>query len=149
MPKLRSETFRVRASTKGYATLDFTDNRGRTFQIEFPSEGLPLLAAELQEAAAGAPLYRESVQLGPTSQNSKQSGHRLVAHDPATFQPGPHGAFQFGTSADHSSVVITVHVPTLGAIDFVLDPSTAKAVEHGLAGAIAFVERSQTGDQTH
>jgi hypothetical protein len=140
MPKLRSETFRVRASTKGYATLDFTDNRGRMVQIEFPSAGLPRLATKLQEAAEAAPLYREAVQLGESTLNSRQSGVRLDVARPKQLVPGPHGSFQFGTSVDVSKVLITVHVPQLGAIDFVMEPNDAKKVLDGLARMIALVE---------
>jgi hypothetical protein len=124
MPKLTATRFRVRASSDGYATLHFTGETGRDFEVRFPSSGLPGLVHHLVEVTRQAPHVLESVQLDEPILSSKQPGVRLDVNRPKHFVPGPHGGFEFGTSVDLSKVLLTLHVPAFGAIDLMMAPPT-------------------------
>ena len=147
MPKLKATTFRVRASSQEYATLDFSGERGRSFQIQLPSAALPSLIHHLANAAHEAPRYLAGIQANESTRNSTQSGVRLDVHEPKKFVPGPHGGFQLGTSIDLSRVFMTIHVPALGAIDFLMGPQTAKELLNGLAQMIALIESEHVETQ--
>jgi hypothetical protein len=140
MPKLTATTFRVRTSSQEYATLDFSGEHGRSFQIQFPSAALPSLIHHLANAAHEAPRYLGGIQATESTLNSTQSGVRFDVHDLKKFVPGPHGGFQLGTSVDISRVFMTIHIPGSSAIDFPMTPSTAKELMNGLAQMIALVE---------
>ncbi len=60
------------------------------------------------------------------------------------FTPGPHGAFEFGASADFKRVLITAHYPEIGTIDFLVELNTARSMLEGLAKAVSLVAEDST-----
>jgi hypothetical protein len=149
MPKLDASSFRIRAGMAGYMTLDFTDARGRVFEVRFPAAALPRYLDELQKASQAAPVWYGDVQLDSSSLSSRQDNVRLDVARPKRFVPGPHGGFEFGTSADMSKILLTIHVPGAQGtevVDLLLDKRTAREILANLATVISIAEAEPGGN---
>lgn len=137
--KIKMAELRVLLSSTGLALLRIIDRRGAVTDVELEAGYLPQLAQLLAESSEKASIPVTSAALGERARWSTRDRLPPIARAKSLPARGPHGGFEFGTSADLSQVAISIHVPALGAVDVVMSLAEAREILGNLAKVVALV----------